>query len=163
MNKPMALPEQVYMEYYPKVKGYISGKVGNASDIEDLASAVFEKACKNWGMFQEQKASVSTWIYTIARNTVIDYYRTAKQSLEIPEEAPADGMVEEGLLREDMLDTLADALEKLPQRERDIILLHYYKGFTLKQIAGLMQMSYANVKLVHQKALGSLYRMMKDD
>ena len=53
-------------------------------------------------------------------------------------------------------DELAAALEKLPQRERDLIILHYYNNMQLKEIAVKMHMSYSNCKLIHNKALMKL-------
>ena len=99
---------------------------------------------------------MSTWIYTIARNTLIDFFRTRK----IHEELGDDDIVEEdafqGILDEETLDELASALEKLPQRERDLIILHYYHNMQLKEIALKLHMSYSNCKLVHNKALMKL-------
>ena len=54
------------------------------------------------------------------------------------------------------LDLLAYSLEKLEERLRDIIILHYYGGKKLKEIAEAMHMSYPNMKLLHRKALGQL-------
>ena len=56
-----------------------------------------------------------------------------------------------------------EALEKLPQRERDLIILHYYTGLTLKEVAVKMSMSYSNTKLVHNKALMLLRNRMDID
>ena len=64
---------------------------------------------------------------------------------------------------EETLNELADALEKLPQRERDLIILHYYTGLTLKEVAVKMSMSYSNTKLVHNKALMLLRNRMDID
>ena len=44
----------------------------------------------------------------------------------------------------------------LKERERDLILLHYYKGLTLKEVADKMGMSYINAKVIHKKALAAL-------
>ena len=57
---------------------------------------------------------------------------------------------------EETLNELASALEKLPERERDLIILHYYHNRQLKEIAVKMHMSYSNCKLVHNKALMKL-------
>ena len=62
----------------------------------------------------------------------------------------------EGLMEEEALEELAAALEKLPTRECDIIILHYYTGISLKEIAARMGMSYSNLKHIHGKALSRL-------
>ena len=54
------------------------------------------------------------------------------------------------------LDMLADALEQLDVRLRDIILLHYYGEKPLKEIAAAMGMSYPNMKILHKKALNQM-------
>ena len=56
----------------------------------------------------------------------------------------------------DALDSLADALLALKERERDLIVLHYYTGHTLKEVAEMMGMSYINAKVIHKKSLESL-------
>ena len=56
-------------------------------------------------------------------------------------------------LIDDALDILADALLALKERARDLIVLHYYTGHTLKEMAEMMGMSYINVKVIHKKAL----------
>lgn len=55
---------------------------------------------------------------------------------------------------------LADALGTLDIRLRDIIILHYYGGKTLKEIATAMNMSYPNMKVLHKKALNQLKKMI---
>ena len=56
----------------------------------------------------------------------------------------------------DDLDALADALLALKEKERDLIVLHYYMGHTLKIAAEMMGMSYINAKVIHKKALTGL-------
>ena len=71
----MTAAEDIYLSYHDKVSSYIRGKVDHHQDAEDLVSQVFEKVYGKLHTFDETKASQSTWIYTITRNTVTDYYR----------------------------------------------------------------------------------------
>ena len=147
---------ELYREYHGKVLSYIRGKVGNSALAEDLCSDVFLKIYEKLDRYDEAKASLSTWIYTITRNTLTDYYRTRRVFSEIPE-AMEDGFsMEEDLCSREMLETLAEALEHLDERSRDIIILRYYSGQTLKEIAERLHISYAYVKVLHSKALSSL-------
>lgn len=151
--------EDIYISYHDKVSAYIRGKLDNHHDAEDLVSQVFEKVYGKIHTFDESKASLSTWIYTITRNTVTDYYRTRRIHTSYDEvyELPAPEK------DRDMLDTLADALMILKERERDLILLHYYKGLTLKEVADKMGMSYINAKVIHKKALSGLKTYFQED
>ena len=80
--------EALYTAYSEKVRGYVFGKVANRHDAEDLVSDVFLKAYEKYPTFDADRASVSTWLYTITRNTVIDYFRTHRPGVELPEDLP---------------------------------------------------------------------------
>ena len=148
--------EQVYRDYSKKVMGYIRPRINNPADAEDLHSAVFTKVYEKFSSFDQTKASISTWVYTIARNTLIDFFRTHRIYDELADEDMVEEDAFQGILTEETLDELAEALKKLPERERDIILLHYYYNKQLKEIALKLHMSYSNCKLVHNKALMKL-------
>ena len=91
--------DEVYEKYADKVKGYIYPKVTNRADAEDLHSAVFIKVYQKFETFDQSKASVSTWVYTIARNTVIDYFRARR----IHEEVQEDSAISEDNVADDLL------------------------------------------------------------
>lgn len=148
--------EQLYVEYYPKVFAYISYRVDNHSDAEDLASTVFLKVIKNFSRFDSEKSSVSTWIYSITRNTVIDYFRKNRVDSPLSDEMISSENVEESVLREELLDKLAASLEKMDRRERNIIVLHYYHRKPLSEIASVMNISYSYIKVLHKKAVAQL-------
>ena len=147
---------EIYTQYSVKVRGYIYNKVNDSFLAEDLCADVFLKVFEKIDSFDETKASVSTWIFTITRNTLIDYYRTRKVSNEIPEDLASEDSIEEEVCNNEMLSALAAALEKLEERERDIIILHYYQGETLKVVGEKLGISYAYVKILHNKALAEL-------
>ena len=153
---PDSPKEQLYLNYYDKVYGYIISKINKSQDAEDITSDVFLKVYEKIDTFDETKASLSTWIYTITRNTLTDYFRTRKVFAEIPETIEDETSVENEICNAEMLETLADALETLEERERDIIILRFYTGKTLKEIAGNMGISYAYVKVLQSKALAVL-------
>lgn len=154
--------EQIFKDYHDKVLHLIYGKINNYTLAEDLTSEVFLKVYSKLDTFDETKASISTWIYRIAQNTVIDYFRTRKVYSEVPEEIAQESEIDDEILNNETLDALADALTELPERDRDLIILHYYHGLTLKETAERIGMSYSNAKLVHNKSLVVLERLMKD-
>lgn len=152
---------ELYTKYQKKVLSYLNGKVNNITLAEDLCADVFLKVYEKLDTFDEGKASISTWIFTITRNLLTDYFRTRKVYDEIPEELSDSSSIEENLCNEEMLDTLATALEKLDERERDIIIFHYYSGMTLTAIAERMGISYAYVKVLHNKALSNMKKLFQ--
>lgn len=154
--------ERVYIEFKDKVTRYVRGKIGSEHDSEDVVSDVFVKVLNGLSDFNENKASLSTWIYTITRNAVIDYFRASKQLCELPEELCSEDETEQNIINTEMLERLADALERLDERERDVIVLHYYGGRTLKDIARTMGISYSYIKLIHSNALKALRKYIDE-
>ena len=145
----MTNAEQIYLQYHDKVRG----KIQDPHDVEDLVSAVFMKIVQKLDSYDSAKASVSTWVYTITRNTVTDHFRT-RLTLMALEDYMADEAPEE--LNDGVLDSLADALLALKEKARDLSVLHYYTGHTLKDTAEIMGMSYIDAQVIHKKALESL-------
>ena len=153
--------DSLYLDYKDKITAYVRSRIENKYDVEDIVSTVFLKIYQKIDSFDESKASLSTWIYTITRNTVIDYFREIKTHIEFLDEIEADTLSDDSLVDNELLEDLADALETLSERERDLIILHYYKGYTLKRISEMMDMSYINAKLIHTKALSMLRLNMR--
>ena len=145
--------DRIYTEYNGKVMGYIRARIRSSAEAEDLHSEVFEKILKKIGEFDPSKASLNTWIFTITRNTVIDHFRRAKPSEELDENLSDNVELDEDLLNSETLSELAAALRKLPQQMMDIIVLRYYDGKPLTEIAEMMNLGYGAVKLRHQNAV----------
>ena len=82
------------------------------------------------------------------------HHLRTRRTLVALEDYMVDEQPEE--LTDDALDNLADALLALKEKARDLIVLHYYTGHTLKEVAEMMGMSYINAKVIHKKALESL-------
>ena len=145
--------ETLYSQYSGKVMGYIHARIRNRADAEDLCADVFEKVQRKLDGFDPSKASVSTWIFTITRNTVIDFFRRSKPSEELDENLSDNIELDEGLLNSETLSELAAALKRLPPQMMQIIVLRYYDGKPLTEIAEIMHLSYGAVKLRHQNAV----------
>ena len=151
----------IYRDYYGKICGYILAKTNNKHTAEDITSEVFLKVFEKLNTFDESKSSLSTWIYTVTRNTLTDYFRTKKVFEVLPEDIAEDSYVEDEICNTETLEELAQALEKLDNRERDIIILHYYSGKTLKEISEKLGISYAYVKVLQSKALKNSENYLK--
>ncbi len=158
------LPEvdRIYLDYRDKIMGYLHTHVSNHEDAEDLCSSIFLKIYSKLETYHPSESSLSTWIYSITRNAVIDYYRTRHVHAPIEEDIPADEDLDESILHEETLEELSKALQNLPRELSDLLILHYYKNYTLQKISELMNISYGVVKLRHKKALALLRNAMKN-
>ena len=153
--------ERFYIEYRGKVLSYIRSRIFNASDVEDLCEDVFAKAFGAADSFDPSKASAGTWLYSITRNTVIDYCRRFHPTEEIPEDISDECRTEDGIIESETLEELAAALDGLPAELTDVVVLHYYDGIPLTSVAQALGISYGAVKIRHNKALAVLRAALK--
>ena len=158
--------EKIYLEYREKVFRYVRGKVRNLADAEDVTSEIFWRVQTALDSYDEEKATLSTWIYTITHNTVCNYYREqSKRALSLEENALCsdtdDGVVAE-IENEITKENLAIALTSLTEREQDIIVLYYYHEIPLRDIAIKMGITYTNAKFIKHQAIGKLRLAMKN-
>ena len=151
--------DEIYREYRYKVRDYIRSRVGNPEDVEDLCSEVFRKVLEN--LNPQNGSGVSSYIYTITHNTVIDYYRTHRINAPLTEDLPAQGSLEESLINSDTLERLARVLKQLPEQDRDILVLHYYANNSLHEISDKMHLPYSVTKRRHQALLKRLRFMLE--
>ena len=164
MNKTDVM-EKIYLEYREKVFCYVRGKVASTQDAEDVTSEIFLKVLSSLDSYDEEKSTLSTWIYTITHNTVCNYYRErSKRALSIDENALCsdtdDGVMSE-IENEILKENLAIALETLTEREQDIIVLYYYHEIPLRDIAIKMGITYTNAKYIKHQAINKLKHIMK--
>ena len=75
---------RLYAEYLPKVYRFVRYRIEDEATAEDLTSVVFEKALVKFHAYESQRASFSTWVFTIARNTVIDHFRVGHPDRVMP-------------------------------------------------------------------------------
>ena len=152
--------ETLYREYRPKVAGYIHNHVNDPEDAEDLCSEVFRKAWEH--LDTRNRTGFSSYIYTITRNTVVDYFRTRRQYAPLTEDLSVPDTMGDKLLREETLSELASALQKLPEPQRELIVLRYYENRSLQDISEIMALSYGVTKRMHQAALTALRKVLGD-
>ena len=155
--------ELIYTQYCDKVSRFVRSKIHYPNDVEDIVQTVFLKVYSNLDKYDEIKASFSTWIYIITHNTVYDYLKDKRDHpvIELIEntvysaEEPDDS-----LLNQEALEELARALQKLPQNQRDIIILIYYKNLDRRKVAEMFGMTYGQVRYLHDKAMKRLGKLL---
>ena len=148
-----------YDEYMPKVYRYMHYKVSNQQESEDLTSEAFEKALASFDRYDQLKGSFSTWIFTIARNVLIDHYKTRKVTAELDEEMELPSREpgpEESLEIRETNRQLAGCLASLNEREQEIIRLKFGARMNNRQISKMMDLSESNVGTILNRSLGKV-------
>jgi RNA polymerase sigma-70 factor (ECF subfamily) len=146
-----------YDEYLPRVYAFVGYRLTNRADAEDLTQQTFERALAHWGEYDRRRASVATWLLSIARNLVIDYYRAGARrgdSVQIDDvEVPGAGSPEPNL---GVSPELGAALAALSDRERELIALRFGADLASTEIARLTGLTLANTHQVLSRALRKL-------
>lgn len=154
--------EEIYKKYHGKVLGYIRSRISSPETAEDIAADVFVKVYEKLDTYDESKAALSTWIYTIAFNKLTDYFRTRRVFEEVPETFEDSACVEEEICNAETLESLSEALSKLDERKRDIIIQRFYAGKKLKDISDMMGISYSYAKVLQKQAFDELRNNLKN-
>jgi RNA polymerase sigma-70 factor (TIGR02952 family) len=150
-----------YEQYLPKIFRYISYRINDKYLAEDITSAVFEKALTKFNQYNAEKAAISTWIFRIARNTLIDHYRANSrahtvhldEALDTPEK---DKSPEQAVIEEEESQMLKRCIAKLSPPEQEIVSLKFSAEMTNRQIAGLLGLSESNVGVILYRAVRKL-------
>lgn len=129
---------------------------------EDLCSETFYKAFRSLHSFREVDASFSTWLYTIARNTVLSELRK-QRSGNVPLEesgvvpvAPSENAPEYAVLRSERVTLVRDAINNLPEKQRSAIILREYDQLDYQEIASILGQSVSSVKSLLFRARSSV-------
>ncbi|HTY82114.1 MAG TPA: sigma-70 family RNA polymerase sigma factor [Dehalococcoidales bacterium] len=150
-----------YQQFLPKVFKYVSYRVTDRSLAEDITSTVFEKALAKFNQYNEEKAALSTWVFSIARNTITDHFRASAREHNVPLEAAEDKPAG-GLSPEQQAETseecriLHSCIKKLSAPEQEIVSLKFSAEMTNRQIAGVLGLSESNVGVILYRAVRKL-------
>jgi len=151
----------LYEHYRPHIYRYLRNKVNETETAEDLTATVFTKALEALGNYRWEGVPFSAWLYRIAHNALVDHYRQRSQTKKValdraaPLEASGPSPEEEFYLWE-MEDKLKGLVQDLPLREREIITLKFFEGYTNRHIAQLTGLTETNVGTIVYRVVRSM-------
>ena len=137
--------ENIYKEYNKLLMSFIVRRVPNRYVAEDILQEVFMKVINNLGQLKNYD-KLKSWLFQIARNSIIDYYRHEKQVIE-PEQEFIDKTYtyDEDAYTKLQVSVLM-MIQQLPLKYRQALYLADYKGLTQKEISKKLAISYACAK-----------------
>ncbi|SOC22556.1 RNA polymerase sigma-70 factor [Ureibacillus xyleni] len=127
----------MYDQYFNEVYRYVYVKTGNKWDAEDIVSEIFRKCYEKYDAYtiQNQKA----WLFAIARNSIVDYYRKKKGvPVEDLELYMTPVPFEDSLEVADEMSCLQKSIHYLPEEDQEIINLRYFAELKFKDVATLL-------------------------
>lgn len=157
---------QIYDRYYGPVFAYIFRQVGTRMDAEDITAGVFLSALRNIGSFKWKGLGLEAWLFRIARNNVIDYYRRMGRAKETGlneeiSEMRSDSNVEDAAEMAWEQRELLSAIGYLPEEQRQVLLLKLAANLSNNQIGAVMSKSESAVKSLQHRALLNLRKNLK--
>ncbi|MDR2531974.1 MAG: RNA polymerase sigma factor [Oscillospiraceae bacterium] len=156
---------QVYENFFSKIYNYIFYKVMHRQIAEDLTSTVFLKAAESFARYNPDKGAISTWLFAIAENTVIDHFRTHRIQISFDDltdttALSVDFEEQSSLVKDENLRELYAALSGLGDTTRDIISQRYFQQKSIRQIAKEKNMNESTVSTMHNRGLQKLRKLM---
>ena len=156
---------QLYDAYVERVYRYIYFRTSEDAATEDLVSQVFLKAWENLGRYKVGGSPFIAWLYTIARNLVIDHYRAKKDVLPLEEAValPSDreSPDEEAQTHFD-LEAMRDALQFLTGDQQQVLILKFIAGLPNENIAKIMNKQEGTIRGLQMRALKTLSKYMQE-
>jgi RNA polymerase sigma-70 factor (ECF subfamily) len=148
---------EIYDRYVDRIYAYVSRRVGNRADAEDITSQVFERALRGIGRLEWRGVPLAAWVFRIASNALADYWR---QHLRTSDEVPAD-VPDAGEL-EDIERRLAlyQHVDRLPGLQQRVIRLRFAEEKSLREVAAALGRSEGAVKQLQLRALENLRKSM---
>jgi RNA polymerase sigma-70 factor, ECF subfamily len=153
-----ATVEHIWHEFAEKLGQFIRARVSDPATAEDILQDVFVKIQQRLGQLQDP-AKLQNWIYLIARNAVIDHYRTRKETVEVPETLPAEPAENDPEI-EGLKASFRQMIYSLPEPYRDALVLTELEGLTQKDLAERLGISVSGAKSRVQRAREQLKEML---
>ena len=154
----------LYDHYHPQIYRFVFIKVSRREDAEDLTHEVFKRAWQNIHAYQNLGFPFSSWLYRIARNQVIDHYRTRKQEVGLDDMDPEQMASAEN--REQLVDQhleigrVKTAIHKLKPEHQDVIIMRFIEDLPIRDVAAALDKSEGAVKLIQHRAMNELKKIL---
>jgi RNA polymerase sigma-70 factor (ECF subfamily) len=150
---------KLYQHFAPRVKSFLMGKGLSEQPAEDVLQEAMLAVWQKAGSYKPEKAAVSTWIFTIARNKYIDLLRRDERrkestiesfgtSPEGPEFQLVDDapIADEQVMQEQRNEVVRAALSRLPHDQQGVIAMSFIQGLAHGEIANILGLPLGTVK-----------------
>jgi RNA polymerase sigma-70 factor (ECF subfamily) len=146
---------ELYERYVDQIYSFVYYKTHHRETAQDLTSRTFVKALQGIQGLKAAEDSFRPWAYTIARNTVIDHYRTIKPTANIEDawDLSGDDDIERDADLKERLVKVQEYIQKLEPVQRDVVLLRVWQDLSYAQIAAIVGKSPENCKVIFSRAV----------
>jgi RNA polymerase sigma-70 factor (ECF subfamily) len=158
---------ELYEYYIAPIFRFVFFRVRNRLDAEDLTQNIFLKTWNYLPNYKQKKDPFSSWLYAIARNTVIDFWRKKKdwsiselgENTIKEERKPIDDLIDE----EQDLETIKKLMELLSEEQQEVMILKFIDGLSNKEISKIISKKEDAVRQLQSRALKTLKEYFNED
>ena len=141
--------EEAYMEEKDRLLGFIRNRIPNSEEAEDLMQDVFLRLILNSTGIQTIE-NITAWIYSVARNRIIDLFRkkkpelledqqiqsaTSGKTIDLVDILPSVGDSPEDKIFTDLIwEEINSSLDEMPEEQREVFVMHEFENYSMKQI-----------------------------
>jgi RNA polymerase sigma-70 factor, ECF subfamily len=154
--------EELYLRHFDRIYSYLHMSVGNRHDAEDLTTQTFLKMLESIRRFHWRSVPFSAWLFRIAHNLAMDYFRAARRwqpEEQVPEpvgseEPSAEVQAMQSIGRQSM----SALIEHLSTEQQQVLTLKFVFNFPNAEVATILDKTEGAVKSLQHRALASLQR-----
>lgn len=169
LNDPEVFGE-VYDDYVDKIYRFIFFKVREKQEAEDLTSEVFLKLWQSIRS-EENIVNLKSYLYKIARNSVIDYYRKRAGQAEVltaDEHYQNENLAAEidsirRVDNETELKIILETVNRLKDEYKEVILLKYVEGLSTQEISSVIDKSRGATRVLIHRAINTLKEILASE
>lgn len=157
---------ELYDIFVDKIYGYVHYKVGNEEEAKDLTENIFLKVLENIKYYRGGRSSFTAWLFTIAKNLIINYYKERSRSQTVSLNALSEKQSqtetpEEAALKTFSQEMVYQALSQLTEEQQQVIVLRFFSNLSNREIGEIVGKSEGAVKSLQHRALRTLYRLLR--
>lgn len=157
----------LYDHYSPQVYRFAYYRLGNQASAEDLVGDTFFRALRAISGFQWQGRDFGAWLMTIARNLVVDHFKSGRNRLEsptdsLPAQEPAKDDPEQEVMSALTNEILTEAMARLPREQQECLTLRFLSGQSIAETAEVLGRSEGAVKQLQLRAVRSLAKLLPE-
>ena len=156
--------EEVYRRYTRPVLGLALRRLGDRGRAEDALQDAFAAIWRSARSFDPSRGQGGAWLYTVARNAIVDGARKRPEpAVEAPDAPSPEGGPPERAEASWLAWRVHAAIERLPEHERPVIELAYWGGLSQSEISDFLAVPLGTVKTRTRSALARLADMLGDE
>jgi RNA polymerase sigma-70 factor (ECF subfamily) len=157
----MNASEEIWRAYHASLRAFIQSKLADDMATDDVLQEVFLKMHRGLPSLKDN-SKIRSWLYRIAGNAVMDYFRSKKPTVEVPEWLPDPETDPGEKIRQELSDCLQPMIARLPEAYREAVLLSEIQGLTQKEVAEVQGTSLSGAKSRVQRGRAQLKEMLAE-